>query len=93
MDLQAQERWDDFTELKYQMLKRTHTNTAPWSVIRSDIKHKARLNVMKVILNSVPYEGRDTNLCFLPDPEVVVSGSREFELMKSQCIKRGKFLE
>ncbi|MBD3307594.1 polyphosphate kinase 2 [candidate division KSB3 bacterium] len=55
VDLQAQDRWDEFTELKYAMLKRTSTIHAPWVIIRSDNKHKARLNAMKLILNAVPY--------------------------------------
>ncbi|MDP2877045.1 MAG: polyphosphate kinase 2, partial [Holophaga sp.] len=56
VDLQAQDRWDDFTNVKYDMLKRTNTPVSPWFVIRSDDKHLARLNTMKLILNSVPYE-------------------------------------
>ena len=56
VDLQAQERWDDFTNQKYEMLKRTHSTHAPWTVIRSIDKHKARLNAMRAILNAVPYE-------------------------------------
>jgi polyphosphate kinase 2 len=49
VDVQAQERWDDFTNVKYQMLKKTHTTHAPWKVIRSNDKHQARLNAIKVI--------------------------------------------
>jgi len=92
VDVQAQERWDDFTNVKYEMLKRTHTTHAPWKVIRSNDKHQARLNVMKVILNSVPYERLDTELDFVPDPEIVISGSRELEKMEAQRLRGGKFL-
>ena len=92
VDVQAQERWDDFTNVKYEMLKKTHTTHAPWKVIRSNDKHQARLNVMKVILNSVPYERLDTKLDFVPDPEVVISGSRELEKMEAQRLGSGKFL-
>ncbi|MGB1092732.1 MAG: polyphosphate kinase 2, partial [Oceanobacter sp.] len=46
VDVQAQERWDDFTNQKYEMLKRTHSTHAPWTVIRSNDKQKARLNAM-----------------------------------------------
>ena len=91
VDLQAQERWDDFTNQKYQMLRRTHTNTAPWTVIRSNDKHLARLNAMKVILNSVPYERLNAGLDFVPDPKVVISGAREVELMEAERVKKGKF--
>lgn len=91
IDVQAQERWDDFTNVKYEMLKKTHTTHAPWKVIRSNNKHLARLNAMKVILNSVPYEQGDTELDFVPDPDVVISGSRELEMMEAQRLRKGKF--
>jgi len=92
VDSQAQDRWDDFTTMKYKMLKRTTNDEAPWTVVRSDDKHLARLNVMKVILDAVDYEGRDSTLDFVPDPEIVVSGAREVEIMKAQRIKSGRFL-
>jgi len=91
IDVQAQERWDDFTNVKYQMLKKTHTTHAPWKVIRSNNKHLARLNAMKVILNSVPYEKGNSELDYVPDPEVVISGSRELEMMEAQRLRKGKF--
>jgi polyphosphate kinase 2 len=92
IDVQAQDRWDDFTNQKYAMLKRTHTNHAPWTIIRSNDKHLARLNAMKVILNSVPYERLDPELNFVPQHDVVISGSRELELMEAQRLRDGKFI-
>jgi polyphosphate kinase 2 len=91
VDLQAQDHWDAFTEMKYQMLKRTSTIAAPWTVIRSEDKQKARLNTMKVLLNALPYPGRDPDLDFAPDPEIVISGARELEWMEAQRISLGKF--
>ncbi|MCU7796686.1 MAG: polyphosphate kinase 2 [Candidatus Thiodiazotropha sp. (ex Myrtea spinifera)] len=92
IDVQAQDRWDEFTQQKYDMLKRTNTTHAPWTIIRSNDKHRARLNAMKVILNSVPYERFDAELNFVPEPEVVISGSRELELMEAQRLQKGKFV-
>jgi polyphosphate kinase 2 len=92
VDVQAQERWDEFTRVKYEMLKRTHTTHAPWKLIRSNDKHQARLNAMKVILNSVPYERLDPELDFVPDPQIVISGSRELEKMEAERLRSGKFL-
>jgi polyphosphate kinase 2 len=92
VDLQAQERWDDFTNQKYEMLKRTHSNHAPWTVIRSNDKHAARLNALRTILNSVPYERGSQDLDFVPDHQVVISGSREVEQMEAERIRRGKFI-
>lgn len=91
VDIQSQGRWDEFTEKKYEMLRDTHTNKAPWTVIRSDDKHGARLNVMKVILDAVPYKGRDTDLDFVPNPKIVISGSREIEIMRADRLRSGKF--
>jgi len=91
VDVQAQERWDDFTNVKYQMLKKTHTTHAPWKIIRSNDKHQARLNAMKIILNSVPYDRGDSELDFVPDSDIVISGSRELEMMEAQRMRSGKF--
>jgi len=91
VDLQAQDRWDDFTDMKYMMLTRTSTVDAPWTVIRSGDKQRARLNAMKVILNAIDYPDRDRELDFAPDPEVVFSGAREIEIMEAQRVKLGKF--
>ncbi len=91
IDVQAQERWDDFTSAKYHMLKRTHSHHAPWTIIRSNIKHKARLEAIKVILNAVDYAGRDETLDYVLNDEVVVSGARELEIMEAQRARSGKF--
>ncbi len=91
VDVQAQDRWDEFTEMKYRMLKRTSTVVAPWTIIRSENKQLARLNAMKVILNSVPYGDRNPDLDFAPDPNVVISGARELELMETERLRHGKF--
>ena len=91
IDVQAQDRWDDFTHQKYEMLRRTHTSWAPWSIIRSNNKIKARLNAIKVILNSVPYQRQNPELDFVPDPEIVISGARELEIMEAQMLREGRF--
>ncbi len=92
IDVQAQDRWDEFTTQKYEMLKRTNTTHAPWVIIRSNNKHKARMNAMKVILNAVPYQRMNPELDYVPDPEIVVSGSRELELMEAQRLHEGRFV-
>jgi len=82
VDVQAQERWDDFTAVKYEMLKRTHTSHAPWTVICSADKHLCRLNALKVILNSVDYDDHNDELDYDFDDKIVVSGAREIEHME-----------
>jgi polyphosphate kinase len=90
--VQAQERWDDFTIVKYKMLKKTHTSSAPWTIIRSNNKYEARLNAIKSILNSVPYQRLNYDLNFVPDSNIVCSGAHEIEYMEAQRLRRGKFL-
>lgn len=92
IDVQAQDRWDDFTETKYNMIKQTHSHNAPWTVIRSNDKQKARIESLKVILNSINYSNRDENLDYTLNPEVVISGAREIEIMDAQRSSSGKFI-
>jgi len=92
IDVQAQDRWDDFTNTKYEMIKRTHSHNAPWTVIRSNDKYLARLGAMKVILNSVNYEQRNPELDYTLDPNIVISGAREIEIMDAQRSSNGKFI-
>jgi len=92
IDVQAQDRWDDFTETKYNMLKQTHSHNAPWTVIRSNDKQDARFEALKVILNSIDYKGRDETLDYSLNPDVVISGAREIEIMDSQISRSGKFI-
>lgn len=91
IDAQAQDRWDDFTRQKYEMIKRTHAAHAPWTIIRSNNKYRARINAMKVILNAVPYQRLNKELDFVPDPEIVISGARELEIMEAQALREGRF--
>ena len=91
IDVQAQEHWDDFTEAKYRMLRRTSTPDAPWIIIRSESKHKARLNAIKVILAAVPYQDRAGDVDFVPDHDVVIPGAHELAIMEAERIRSGRF--
>jgi len=92
IDLQMQERWDEFTYMKYQMLKKTHTDISPWTVIRSDNKPKARLNAIKVILNSVDYNNRNMDLDYSLDSDIAHSGADEITIMDRDFNISGKFI-
>lgn len=85
VDMQAQDLWGEFSEKKYEMLKRTNSRSAPWHIVRSDNKHLARLEAMKIILNSVDYEGRNYSLDFQPREDINISVQRELlQMRKSQ---------
>lgn len=92
IDVQMQEKWDEFTEMKYQMLKRTHSHTAPWTVIRSNEKNMAHLNAIKSILNKVDYDNRNMSLDYTVDANTYYSGAREIELMENHLRETGKFI-
>ncbi len=92
IDVQMQERWDEFTRMKYQMLKQTHTYTAPWYVIRSNNKFLARLNAIKSILNKVQYEDRNLDLNYTVDESIFYSGAHEVEMMENHLHEKGKFM-
>ena len=84
VDLQAQELWNEFTEKKKILLQKTHTKDSKWWVIRSDNKHLARLETMKLILRSVKYRGRSRRLDFSANSEIVIPGDKELRVMLKQ---------
>lgn len=59
MDIAALTKWDDYTAMRDQMLDKTHTDDAPWTVVRANDKRRARINVIQHILKSIDYEGKD----------------------------------
>ena len=92
VDLQAQDKWDEFTVMKYKMLEASHSRQAPWTIIRSNNKHRARKEAMKVILNHVNYENRNKDLDFTLDKDIVVSGAHELEIMDRHLKQEGRFI-
>jgi len=93
VDLQAQDKWDQFTNAKYKLLKKTHTPENPWFIIRSDNKHLARLETIKLILNRIKYRGRARLLDFKPNPDIVIPGDQELKIMEAQLANKGAFKE
>jgi polyphosphate kinase 2 len=70
LDGVAQQKWDAYTEARDEMLRRTHTATAPWIIVRSDHKKNARLNTMRYLLKALAPKAiaKDVDK---PDPKVV----------------------
>jgi polyphosphate kinase 2 len=93
VDLQAQDMWDQFTKAKYKLLKKTHTPENPWFIIRSDNKHLARLETIKLILNQIKYRGRARLLDFELNPDIVIPGDQELKNMEAQLAQKGAFKE
>ena len=71
VDLASLDKWDEYTEAKETMFARTDTLEAPWTVVKSDCKKRARLNAMRYVLHSVPYAGKDLDALGELDPLIV----------------------
>jgi polyphosphate kinase 2 len=70
IDGAAQDKWKQYSRCRDVMLERTHTLTAPWTIVRADDKHAARLNLIRHLLGNLHYKGRRKSLLTV-DPGVV----------------------
>lgn len=75
MDLASMEKWEDYTEAKEAMFFYSDTADAPWTIIKSDDKKRARLSCMSHFLDSLPYPDKDRKIVHTPDPLIVGSSS------------------
>jgi len=71
VDLASLDKWDAYTLAKEAMFSRTDTADAPWTVVRSDCKKRARLNAMRYVLHKLPYTNRDPEAIGSIDPLLV----------------------
>src|SRR5689334_1335306 len=74
-DLASLDRWDDYTEAKEAMFFYTDTADAPWTVVKSNDKKRARVEAMRYVLNRFQYERKDLELVGNPDPAIIGSAS------------------
>ena len=75
IDRQSLDKWDEYTEAKEAMFFYTDTADAPWTIVKSDDKKRARLNCMKHFLAALPYPEKDTHVVGQPDPLIVGSSA------------------
>ncbi len=71
MDLASLDKWDDYTEAKEAMFFYTDTADAPWTIVKSNDKKRARLNCMRHFLATIDYPDKDVALVGEPDPLIV----------------------
>ncbi|MCI5043729.1 MAG: polyphosphate kinase 2 [Aquisalinus sp.] len=74
IDLKALNKWDDYTNARDLMLERTHTGHAPWTIIRSNDKRRARLNAIRHLLSALDYEAKKEKNIGEIDPVVLGEG-------------------
>ncbi len=70
IDDQAIKHWKAYSLARNEMLARSHTPTAPWTLVRANDKRLARLNIIKDLLDRLHYTGKDKRL-IRPDPQIV----------------------
>jgi polyphosphate kinase len=71
IDLAAMAKWDDYTKAQHEMFRFTHTTSCPWTVVRANDQRRARLEVLRVILSTSDYAGKDAKVIGTPDPKIV----------------------
>jgi polyphosphate kinase 2 len=71
IDTASLDKWDDYTRAKEAMFVHCDTSDAPWTVIKSDCKKRARLNALRYLLHRVPYAPKDLNTIGSVDPLIV----------------------
>jgi polyphosphate kinase 2 len=84
VDQESQGMWDKYTIAKYAMLLSSHTDHAPWTIVRSDNKKKARINCIKYILQKMEYPDKISHKKLNLDPEILISGDKEIKIMESE---------
>jgi polyphosphate kinase 2 len=70
IDVEGLNRWNAYTTAIDETLSRTHTPDAPWIIVRSDDKRRARLNAIRSVLTQIPYDGRNDDQLGVIDPAV-----------------------
>lgn len=84
VDKESQNLWDKYTIAKFSMLMASHTQIAPWTVVRSDDKKAARLNCIKHILKHINYPKKIDDKLLKTNKKILVSATKELELMEQE---------
>lgn len=84
VDEKSQGLWDKYTIAKYSMLLASHTEHAPWTIIRSDNKKKARINCIKHILNHVDYPNKIKSKKLIADDKIRIHANDEIRIMETE---------
>ena len=74
IDIKALTLWDEYTKMRDLMMERTSTDHAPWTVVRSNDKRRARLNAMRHVLSKLDYDGKDEDAIGEIDEQIVGEG-------------------
>ncbi|MCG6903445.1 MAG: polyphosphate kinase 2 [Rhodobacter sp.] len=70
IDVEGLSRWDAYTDAIQETFARSHTDVAPWTVVRSDDKRRARIAAIRAVLNGIDYAGKIANVASAPDSKI-----------------------
>ncbi|MBB3965749.1 polyphosphate kinase 2 [Rhizobium metallidurans] len=76
MDIAALTKWDEYSEKRDRMLKQTHTEFAPWTVVHANDKRRARLNLIRHMLKTIEYDGKDKDAIGKLDDKIIGQGPK-----------------
>lgn len=79
IDMASLDKWQSYTEAKEAMFFYTDTADAPWTVVKSDCKKRARINAMRHVLNTLDYPNKNREVVGVPDPLIVGSAKNIYE--------------
>jgi polyphosphate kinase 2 len=78
IDIGGLTKWEAYNIAQEDIFRATHTDAAPWTVVRANDKLRARLNAMRAVLSGIDYAGKDASIAAAPDPLIVGSGPALF---------------
>ncbi len=87
IDIQSLDKWDEYTVAKNAMFFHTDTGDAPWIVVKSDDKKRARINCLRHFLYHLPYPDKNPNVVVPPDPMLVGSAANVKEAAENGAIQ------
>lgn len=84
IDQFSQKLWDRYTLAEYHNFSRTHSDYAPWTIIRSDDKEQSRLNAMKYLLSQFDYPDKIDSKYLEIDDDIVYSGKQKARMLEKE---------
>jgi polyphosphate kinase 2 len=76
IDLEAIDRWEDFTAARDRMIEATHTRHSPWIIVKANDRRRAHLALIRHVLNSIEYEGREAEAIGKVDKKILGVGPK-----------------
>lgn len=78
VDIMGLTKWEGYNIAQEDVFRVTHSDAAPWTVVRANNKRRMTLNAMRFVLTRIDYTGKDFSVAAPPDPLIVGSGPEFF---------------